>query len=158
MYQWLLFLHIGSVLAFMLVHGVSVTVTWRKRWEKDPERNQALFEVLTSIWPVRWAGALVVLSGFALVVLLGLWTRGWIWLSLALLVVIWLTMWRWGGSYFNAIQAASERAIAARGTSDEGQAMAAFDAERLSWQTPAMTVVGLAGIAAILWLMIFKPF
>jgi hypothetical protein len=158
MYQWLLFLHIGSVLAFMLVHGVHVTVTWRKRWEVDPERNQALFEALTSVWPVRWAGAAVVLSGLALVFLLDLWNRAWIWLSLALLVVLWLSMWRWGGDYYNSIQAASERAIAARGTADEGEAMAAFNVERLSWKVPAMTRVGLLGIAAILWLMIFKPF
>jgi hypothetical protein len=158
MFQWLLFVHIGSVLAFMLVHGVHVTVTWRKRWETDPERNQALFEALTNAWPIRWAGAAVVLSGFALVALVGLWTQAWVWLSLGVLVVIWLTMWRWGGGYYNAIEGASERAIAARGTPDEGQAMAAFNIERLSWRVPAMTVVGLGGIAAVLWLMIFKPF
>jgi hypothetical protein len=158
MYQWLLFLHVGSVLAFMLVHGVHVTVTWRKRWEADPTRNQALFDALTSVWPVRWAGAAVLTSGFALVLLLGLWTRVWIWLSLALLAVVWIVMWRWGAGYYNAIQEAADRAIAARGTPDEGVATAIFNAERLSWKVPAMTIVGLGGIAAILWLMVFKPF
>jgi hypothetical protein len=158
MYQWLLFLHIGSVLAFMLAHGVQVTVTWRKRWESDPTRNLALFEVLPNVWPLRWAALAVVASGLALVFLLGLWNRAWIWLALAGFIVIWLTMWRWGGWYYNTMQETAERAIASAGTPDEAAAVGAFEVARMSWRVPAMTVVGLGGIAAILWLMIFKPF
>lgn len=159
MYQWLLFLHIGSVLVFMLLHGVQVTVTWKKRWEPDPERNQALFEALPSgVRTVRFPFVAVVASGLTLVVFLGIWTHWWIWLSLLLLIVIWLTMWRWGGGYYNLIQVAAERAIAAAGTPDELVALAVFQKARLDWRTPAMTSVGILGTAAILWLMIFKPF
>jgi hypothetical protein len=159
MYQWLLFLHIGSVLVFMLLHGVQVTVTWKKRWEPDPDRNQALFEALPSgVRTLRLPFAAVVASGLILVAFLGIWTHWWIWLSLLVLGVIWLTMWRWGAGYYNSIQAAAEQAVASRGTPDESQAAAAFRAERLSWRVPAMTVVGFGGIAAILWLMVFKPF
>ena len=42
-YRWLLFLHFGAVLVFMLAHGVQVMVTWKKRWEADPAQNLALF-------------------------------------------------------------------------------------------------------------------
>jgi hypothetical protein len=158
MYQWLLFLHIGSVLVFMLAHGVQVTVTWKKRWEKDPARNQALFEALPGgTWTLRLPIVGVIGSGLILVAFLGVWTQWWIWLSLLLLIVIWVTMWRWGGGYYNLIQETAERAIAAAGTPDEPAARADFDKARLDWRTPAMTVVGILGVAAILWLMIFRP-
>ncbi len=39
-----------------------------------------------------------------------------------------------------------------------GRSLAEFQVVRMSWRVPAMTAVGLGGIAAILWLMIFKPF
>jgi hypothetical protein len=158
MYPWLIFAHIGAALAFMLVHGVQVTVTWRKRRETDPARNQALFDALPNVWPIRWAAIGVVATGVALIALLGAWTKLWIWLSLALFVLIWLTMWRWGGEYYTSIQDAAERAIASSNSPDEPAATAAFEAARLSWRVPAMTVVGLVGVAAVLWLMIFKPF
>ena len=157
MHNWLLFLHIGSVLVFMLAHGVQVTVTWRKRWQADPQLNQALFDALPSVMPLRITGAAVVLSGVLLVILDNRWGQWWVWLSLALLVVIWLAMWRWGAGYYNDIQAASEAALAARDTPHEATALAAFNVARLSWRTPAMTIVGIGGVAVILWLMIFRP-
>lgn len=73
--RWLLFLHIGAVLVFMLVHGVQVMVTWKKRWEEDPARNLALFEALPNVWPLRWAAAAVVITGLLLVTFLGIWTQ-----------------------------------------------------------------------------------
>lgn len=158
MYQWLVFLHVGSVLVFMLLHGVQVTVTWKKRWEPDPTRNQALFEALPNgVRTLRLPIIAVVATGLVLVAFLGIWTQWWIWLTLVILVAIWLTMWRWGGGYYNLIQAAADRAIAAAGTPDESSSLAAFEKARLDWRTPAMTIVGVGGIAAILWLMVFRP-
>jgi hypothetical protein len=158
MYQWLIFLHVGSVLVFMLLHGVQVVVTWKKRWETDPARNMALFEALPSSMPLRISLAAVVVSGIALVALLDIWTRVWVWASLVLLAVIWLAMWRWGAGYYDAMAQTSEAAIAAAGTADEPTARAGFDRARLSQSVPAMTVVGIGGTAVILWLMVFKPF
>ncbi len=158
MYQWLLFLHIGAVLTFMLAHGVQVMVTWKKRWEPDPARNLALFDALPSVWPLRLATVALVISGFLLVFFLGIWTRAWVWLSLALLGAIWLTMWRWGAAYYNLMQDTAERAIAAKDTMDEAATLAEFENARLAWHPLAMTIVGIGGVAVILWLMIFKPF
>lgn len=158
MYPWLIFVHVGSVLVFMLLHGVQVAVTWKKRWEPDPARNLALFNALPSSTPQRISMAVVVVSGIALVALLGIWPKLWVWASLALLVAIWLAMWRWGADYYNLTEQTAEAAVAAIGTSDESTARAAFDRARLSRLVPAMTVVGIGGTAVILWLMVFKPF
>jgi hypothetical protein len=87
------------------------------------------------------------------------WGSGWIWTSLALLALIAVVMWRLGGGFFGLVQAAAEVAAAActadpsnRGPQD------AYHAARRSWHTPGVSVIGLGGLAVILWLMMFKPF
>jgi hypothetical protein len=156
-YRWLLFIHIGAVLVFMLAHGVHVAVTWKKRWVADPATNLTLFEALTNSLPLRAAMAAMIVSGLLLTAALNLWSQPWIWLSLAILAAIWLTMWRWGGEFYNLIQETAERAIATVGTPGEATARAEFDRARFSWLVPAMTVVGIGGVALVLWLMIFRP-
>ena len=87
------------------------------------------------------------------------WGSGWIWTSLALLAFIAVVMWRLGGEFFSLVEPAAEAAVAAR-TADPPNpaAQAAYDAARRSWQTPALSVIGLGGVAVILWRMMFKPF
>jgi hypothetical protein len=157
-YEWLLFMHVALVLAFMLLHGVQVTVTWIKRFEADPEQNLGLFAALPSVLPLRITMVTLIVSGFLLVAWLNIWTKGWIWLSLLLLVLLWLSMWRWGGGYYGALSLTADAAISARGTSDEAAARAAFNAVRLSWHAPGLTVIGVVGTLVILWLMVFRPF
>lgn len=158
MYQWLLFLHVGSVLAFMLAHGVQVIVTWRMRWQEDPRLIAALFEPLPSMRPLRLSMVAIFVTGVLLMAELGAWTRWWIWLSIAVLALIWVLMWQWGGAYYGSISQAAEAAVAAKGNPGEPAALAEFHVVRKSWRVPALTVVGLGGLAAILWLMIFRPF
>jgi hypothetical protein len=157
-YHWLLFMHIGSVLVFMLAHGVQVTVTWKMRREADPLQNFALFGSLPVTYWLRLAVLAVVATGVILVAFLNIWTSLWIWASLALLVLIWLLMYRWGGAYYTGIEETGQKAIDAAGTPSAADAQAAFDRARRSWMVPAMTAVGIGGVAVILWLMIFKPF
>jgi hypothetical protein len=156
-YRWLFFLHIGSVLVFMLAHGVHVTVAWKKRTVADPAANLALFGALSSSSSLRISMAAVLITGLLWTAVLGIWTQLWIWLSLVVLAAIWLSMWRWGGQFYNLIESTAERAIAATGTAAEGAARAEFDRARFSWLVPAMIVVGIGGVAVILWLMVFRP-
>ena len=159
MYQWVVFVHVGSVLAFMLAHGVHVTAMWAMRREPDPERMLTFFNIVPTATVLRLLLALVVLSGALAGFMGSWWSRGWIWTSLALLAAIALAMWRYGGGYFGQLQEAAEAAIEARTHDRSNPApQAAYDAARRSWQTVAMTVLGLGGVAVILWLMMFKPF
>lgn len=157
-YQWLIFLHVAAVLLFMLAHGVQVTVMWKMRWEPDPDRNVALLEALPGLPLVRLLGVAVIATGFLLVAALSLWGRSWVWISLFLLGVIWLLMWKFGAGYFNLTHQAATWAIEMRGTAEEPGATAAFTKARLAWHPIGMTSMGLVGLAVILWLMIFKPF
>jgi hypothetical protein len=157
-YRWLVFLHVGAVLVFMLAHGVQVMVTWKKRWEADPAQNLALFGPLPDVRWLRYSGFAVVVTGLIATAYANLWMQAWIWISLATLIAIWVLMYFWGGAYFNLTEQAAEVALAAAGTASAAETTRAFDRARHSRLVPAMTAVGVGGVALILWLMIFKPF
>jgi hypothetical protein len=159
MYEWVLFVHVASVLAFMLAHGIHVTVMWAMRGEADPERSMTFFNALPTATGLRILLVVVVATGAIAAFMGSWWGSGWIWASLLLLIVIAVGMWRFGGGYFGLVQEAAEAAIAARETDPINPGpQAAFDAARRSWHTIGMSVLGLGGIAVILWLMMFKPF
>ena len=159
MYAWVVFLHVAAVMAFMLAHGVHVTAMWAFRREADPERALTFFNDLPTATGLRVLLAAVVISGAIAGLMGSWWGSGWIWTSLLLLAVIAVAMWRFGGGYFGLVQEAAEAAIAARAENPSNpDPQAAYDAARSSWHTYGMSVIGLGGLAVILWLMMFKPF
>ena len=159
MHGLVLFVHVASVLAFLLVHGVHMTAMWAMRGEPDPERMLTFFNIVPTARGLRILLAVVVISGAIAGFIDGYWGSGWIWTSLALLAFIAVAMWRFGGGYFGLVQEAAEAAIAARAENPSNpDPQAAYDAARSSWHTYGMSVIGLGGLAVILWLMMFKPF
>ena len=159
MYQWVVFVHVASVITFMLAHGVHVAAMWAMRGEPDPERMLTFFNIVPTATVLRILLAILVLSGALAGFMGGWWSSGWIWTSLALLAAIAVTMWRYGGGYFGQLQEAAEAAIEAR-TSDPSNPApgAAYDVARRAWEPIGLTVIGFGGVGVILWLMMFKPF
>ncbi len=159
MHEWLVFLHVAAVLGFMLAHGVQVTAMWKMRWEPDPEQNLTLLNVLPGLTLVRVMLAAVVISGLLVAFTGSWWDAGWLWLSLLILAVVAVAMWRYGGGYYGLIQDAATKALEARDDpASQPAAQQTFDAARRSWHPMGMTVIGLGGVGVILWLMMFKPF
>jgi hypothetical protein len=159
MYQWVVFAHVASVLAFMLAHGVHMTAMWAMRGEPDPERMLTFFNDVPTATVLRILLAVVVASGATAGFMGSWWGSGWIWASLILLTVIAVAMWRFGGGFFGLVQEAAEAAVAARSADPSNRGpQAAYDAARHSWHTIGMSVLGIGGVAVILWLMMFKPF
>lgn len=159
MYHWLVFAHVAAVLAFMLAHGIHMTAMWATRREPDPERMLTFFNDLPTATGLRVLLAVVVLSGATAGFMGSWWGSGWIWTSLALLAFIAVVMWRFGGGFFGLVQAAAEAAVAARTADPSNRGpQDAYDAARRGWQTVGMSVIGIGGLAVILWLMMFKPF
>ena len=159
MYPWVVFVHVASVLAFMLAHGVHVSAMWAMRGEPDPERMLTFFNHGPSTTWLRVLLVVVVASGVAAGILGSWWGTAWIWASLAVLAAIWLAMWRYAGEYFGLVEGAANAAIAGRGADPQNAApLAAYDTARGSWHPIGMSVVGLGGLLIILWLMMFKPF
>ncbi|HEV8252023.1 MAG TPA: hypothetical protein VGQ66_01455 [Candidatus Limnocylindria bacterium] len=159
MYELVVFVHVASVLAFMLAHGVHVVAMWAFRGEPDPERALTFFNDLPNVTWVRILLFVAVGTGVLAGFMGSWWTSGWIWTSLAVLVAIWVAMWRYGGSFIGLVEEAATASIAARTEESANPgSQAAYDAARRSWQPIGMSVVGFGGLAVILWLMMFKPF
>ncbi len=159
MHEWVLFLHLAAVFAFLTAHGIQVAGMWRMRNEADPARGLAVLDAMPNVALVRVTLGLVIASGLVAGFIEPWWQQWWMWVSLALLVAIWAAMWRWGGGYFGLIQESATRALEERaGGPGSTAAMEAFERTRQGWQPVAMMIVGIAGLVVILWLMMFKPF
>jgi cytochrome bd-type quinol oxidase subunit 2 len=153
-YRWVLFLHIASVFVFLAAHGVSIVVLYRIRGERDRRRILDLITLSgeTTI-PMYVALAAIVVTG----VLAGLkaqWFRyAWIWVAIVLLIVIVGLMTAIAKPYFNRVKAACEvRPSGVPRVSDQelGEILAAPT-------VGAISAIGIVGLLAILYLMVFKP-
>ncbi|HET7677003.1 MAG TPA: hypothetical protein VFK38_04055 [Candidatus Limnocylindrales bacterium] len=155
MYQAIVFLHVLSVLGFVLLHGISVAAMWRMRAAPSAAHVAAIFDVLPSSRPLRVMLSVIVASGLLAGAMGGFLTTGWLWASLVLLVIIALVMWRLGGGYYELIEAAVTPLLEGH---DDAALLARFEAAKASWHVPLVSAAGLVGLALILWLMVAKPF
>lgn len=164
-HPWIVYAHILGAFAFAAGHGVSATVAFRLRSERDPARIRTILDLSfyslsgTSLMSI---GFLVLfLSGIAAGFTGGYWGTGWIWVSLALLVLITGLMTPLGGMHYNKVRAA----IGQKSPRDKSDApppdpLPADQLERLlvaphPW---ILAAVGGVGFAVIVALMVLKPF
>jgi 4-hydroxybenzoate polyprenyltransferase len=142
MYQWIVFIHIASVLGLLLVHPV--TVAFHLKEERDDVRIRELLEVSEAASALRWIFfALTLLSGVVLGFLGSWWSSAWIWAALAIFVLIGVVMNLYGGRMIDRIA----------DTRDDAEM------ERLlsRFRPSILAVTGTGGLLLILYLMLFKP-
>jgi uncharacterized membrane protein len=154
-YAWIRFLHIASAIAFVGVHGASIVVLYVIRNESDRARIEAIlgFSAKTVVSMYISLG-LVVGTGFWLgFVVPGFFSQPWYWLSLATLALTTLLMWFVARPFGKRVLAACEiRPSGIPRVSDEELAQILR-----SQRTNVITFIGVAGLGAILYLMVFKP-
>lgn len=159
MYQWTVFLHVFFAFVFMLAHGVSAAVMLSFRKEPDPERSLTLFNILPTITMTRVLTLLIGISGFIAAFLTTWWRQGWVWASFVVFLAISYIMYKYGAGYYGLIYGAANRLIGARKTNTNvAAALKEFDEARNASHPMVVSIVGIAGLAIILWLMRFKPF
>ena len=158
----IVFLHVLGAFMFVAGHGVSMFTVFQVRKERDRTKLAALLDLSGWSLAVAGIGLLVLLiSGIVAGVMLESWGRLWIWVSLALFLVIGIAMTPIGGSYLRAIRVGiGQRPRNAKpGDPDptpvsDGE-LAALQAsnrpEILLW-------IGAGGFVVILYLMMLKPF
>jgi hypothetical protein len=164
-HPWIVYAHVLGAFAFAAGHGVAVTMAFRLRSERDPARIAAILDF--SLWQVSPRSLMsigfliLLLSGIAAGFTGGHWGRLWIWVSLGLLVVITVLMTPVGAGHYNKVRAA----IGQKPPRDKSDAPAPapLPPEQLESLLMAPTpwilvVVGGVGFAAIVLLMMFKPF
>ena len=158
------FVHVLAVIAFVLVHGASAMVAVRVRSERDRTRIRALLELSSAYQAWGWIALLVVLAGGILSGIAGgWWTSGlWLWASVGVFIAITALMTPIPTAYLNDVRHAV--------------GMATYDDTRKKLEPPPPVpdedlarilasnrpilgaVIGLAGLAILVWLMMFKPF
>ncbi len=159
MYQWMVFLHVLAALIFFMAHGASAIMALRLSREQNPDRIRALLDLSETSLPVMMISLLVLLIAGIIAGIMGnWWSQGWIWVSLVLLIGVFV----WMGVYAQRRYAPLRKALGIDYRGKPGDNPPANDAEihaLIQAANPVLLAVGGLGIGGvILWLMIFKPF
>jgi hypothetical protein len=159
---WIVFLHVAGAFMFVAGHGVSMFVAFQIRRERDRARLAALLDLSGTSLGVAGIGLLVLfLSGIVAGIVLGSFGQWWIWISLALLIVIAGLMTPVGSIHFGRIRAAIGQRTRNLKPADPDP-VPASDADLaallVSRAPETLLIVGAGGFLVILWLMRFRPF
>jgi amino acid transporter len=107
--RWWLLLHLVGVFVFLLSHGVSVTVAFRIRKERDRVKIKDLISLSGSSVRLMYVSLVLLLAGaFAMTFQLHLWGAAWIRISLGLLIVTIIFMIGMASPYYKRISEAVE--------------------------------------------------
>jgi hypothetical protein len=160
--RWLIFLHILSALTFFLAHGTSAAMAFKVRKETDLARIRAMLDLSESTIEIVFVSFLaLILTGVALSFLLQIWNKGWVWLSLLLMIFVFIWMvWMNERAYKTLRKLVG---LPYRQGSKEYPAEPPASMEEVTAQLKKLDVSGLVTVgyvipAIVLWLMIFKPF
>jgi plastocyanin len=153
-YQWWVYVHIAGVFGLLVSHGVSMAVTFRLRGERDPARALTLLEISSSTISAFYASlAVLLLGGIAAAFDGGWWGYGWIWASLATLAAVIVAMYALARPYYQRIR------FVAAALAEGSRAVTPEQFEKLLRAPQQLSIagIGFAGLAVILYLMLFKP-
>lgn len=154
MYQWWVFVHLAGVFGLLVSHGVSMAVTFRLRAERDPARALTLLEISSATITAFYVSLAVLLLGGSVAAFDGgFWGYGWIWASLATLAAVIVAMYALARPYYHRIR------FVATALAEGSNAVTPEQFEKLlkAPQTLSIAGIGFAGLALILYLMLFKP-
>jgi len=154
-WQWWLLVHLAGVLAFVGAHGVSMFVLYRIRGERDRQRVAELISLSgVTTRPMYIALGVLVVGGIGAGITLHLFGQWWLWISVGILVATIGLMTGLAKPYFSRVRAACEvRPSGVPRVSDEELAQLLRSGE-----AHVITAIGVVGLLAILYLMLFKPF
>ncbi|MDP9224287.1 MAG: cupredoxin domain-containing protein [Actinomycetota bacterium] len=153
-YQWWVFVHLAGVFAFLVSHGASVIITFRLRQERDPHRVAALLQLSSSTISAFYASLVVLLVGGIVAASLGnLWGYGWIWGAVVILLVVSLAMYFVARPYYRRVRFVTAAIV----DGSEAVSPQQYDSILRSGRPLTIAGIGMAGLALILYLMLFKP-
>jgi hypothetical protein len=162
MYKWLIFLHVLGVFGFLMAHGVSMSVAFALRRERNFERVQTLLNLSASSIEVMLGSLAVLLISGVITGFMGhWWGKGWIWLSFGLLIAISVYMGISVERYYGQVRKLTgleyrdgSKFIKPDGPASDEEINDLLDHPKLF----SLSVIGFGGLAVITWLMLFKPF
>jgi plastocyanin len=153
-YQWWVLIHLVGVFAFLVSHGVSMMITFRLQRERDPRQVASLLQLSSSTISVFYVSLSVLIVGGIVAASLGnLWGYGWIWAALIILLVVSLAMYGMARPYYRRVRFVTNALV------EGSEAVSAEQYDSILGSGRPMTIagIGLVGLVAILYLMLFKP-
>jgi hypothetical protein len=159
-YSWLIFLHVIAVFGFLIAHGVSASVFFALKRERNMDTICVLLKLSSSTARIMGISLLLLLiSGVTAGFFGRWWGRGWIWLSLVLFIGIFVGMSLLGTRVLNEVRMGIGLPSAyGQPPRPEILSPAELDALLDRIHPIRLSLVGFGGLAAIAWLMMFKPF
>jgi len=141
LYTWLLFVHLGSLAAFLFAHGLAATTAFAARGLGANSR--LLLALSLKTYYVAGPAFLILIASGVWLGVLGNWFGHlWIWAGIVILIALTVAMSAWSRP-FHMAREANDQEIG----------------EHLARTRPAaMTWTGAVALLAILFLMVFKPF
>jgi uncharacterized membrane protein len=153
-YGWWKFIHLVGVVGFVAAHGTSMAATVLMRRIHEPQQVSGILQLSAATVSAFYVSTLVLLVGGIGAGLKGnRFNEGWIWLSLGLLVGVWILMFPMARRHFRRIRMVLE-------LMETGTAVSREDFARvLNSGNPVLTAgTGFAVILFIVYLMVLKPF
>ena len=163
MYRWLVFLHILSAFAFVMAHGVSVSVYFmlrNERSERNVERVKTLLTVSRGTLNYAFISlVLILITGIIAGIMGKFWGQWWIRVSVFLIFVIWGAMAGIGTKVLNDLRMGlGMQSSYNQPPSAEMLTSEQMDALLKKINPALLTLVGFGAIAIWVYLMYFKPF
>jgi len=160
--RWLVFVHILAAISFFLAHGTSAAMTFQIRKETDFTRIRAMLDLSWSTMILMGVSFLIMgLTGLILPFLVHIWNKGYIWLSIVLMLFVFIYMSVFNEKHYKQVRRlvglpymkGSKELPAEPPSSSE-------EVTRLLNKTSvaSLVVIGYLIPAVVLWLMVFKPF
>jgi hypothetical protein len=160
--RWLVFVHVLAAITFFLAHGTSAAMTFQVRKETDFSRIRAMLDLSWSTMILMGVSFLIMgLTGLVLPFMIHIWNRGYIWLSIVLMLFVFIYMAMFNETHYKELRRLvglpymkGSKNLPAEPPSSPDEVAALLKKTSAS----SMVVVGYIVPAIVLWLMIFKPF
>jgi hypothetical protein len=160
--RWLVFVHVLAAITFFLAHGTSAAMTFQIRKETDFTRIRAMLDLSWSTMILMGVSFLIMgLTGLILPFMIHIWNRGYIWLSIVLMLFVFIYMAMFNETHYKELRRLvglpymkGNKNLPAEPPASPDEVAALLRKTSAS----SMVVVGYIVPAIVLWLMIFKPF
>jgi len=160
MYRWLVFLHVLCAFAFVMAHGVSVSVYFMLRNERNVERVKMLLAISRASLNYAFISlALILITGIITGIMGQWWGQWWIRVAVLLIFIIWGAMAGIGTRVMNELRIGLGM-VSSYNQPPRAEMLSAEQMDALLKKiNPALlTLVGFGAIAIWVYLMYFKPF
>ncbi len=160
--RWLVFVHVLAAITFFLAHGTSAAMTFQIRKETEFSRIRAILDLSWSTMILMGVSFLIMgLTGLILPFMIHIWNRGYIWLSIVLMLFVFIYMAMFNETHYEELRRLvglpymkGNKNLPAEPPASPDEVAALLRKTSAS----SMVVVGYIIPAIVLWLMIFKPF